>query len=157
MARTVKTTDAYVEGLDELLRDLRALPKHAQDELRDASKVIATTYMAPAWAAAAAAYAGPWGEKIAATVKAKRDRIPSVNIGSQRKAFSGGASPTMVRYASEAGYTRDSSGARAGVAAAFGPGRNWMQKARTYIGPAMLEWGRAVDRVCLKFNTNRDG
>lgn len=156
MART-RTNDTYVEGLDELLRDLKALPKEYQDELRTASKTIAATYMAPAWAMAAASYAGPWGGRIAATVRASRDRIPKVSIGSERKQFERGASVNMVRYLSEAGYQRDSDGKRAGTRAAFNQGRSWMKQARTYIGPAMTEWGRAVDRVCDRFNRNTDG
>ena len=150
----VKTTDAYVVGLNELLRDLRGLDKQAQDELRDASKDIAERLMVPAWQEAAENYAGPWGAKIAQAIKAKRDRIPSVNIGSARKTFSGGASPTMVRYPSDQGVTRPSS---PGTAAAFGDGADWMSKARTYIGPALGEWGNAVEKVVRDVNNDRFG
>lgn len=150
----VKTTDLYVDGLNELLRDLRGLDKQAQDELRDASKDIASRHMVPAWQDAAQNYAGPWGDKIASTVKAKRDRIPSVSIGSARKIFSNGASANMVRYPSDAGVTRSASPA---AAAAFGDGNNWMTKARTYLGPAMTEWVRAVEKVVWDFNHDRFG
>ena len=96
------TGQIQIVGLNNLLRDLRKLDKEAQDELRTASKEIATRLMVPAYQDAAD-QAGPWGAEIAATVKAARDRIPSVSIGSRARRFSGGASPTTVRYPSNSG------------------------------------------------------
>lgn len=148
----VRSNDVYVDGLNELLRDLRGLDKTAAGKLRDASQQIADRHMVPAWQEAAQNYAGPWGDKIAASVKAKRDRIPSVSIGGARKVFSGKASATMVRYPSDQGVTRTTS---RGTAAAFGDGTGWMEKARTYIGPAMREWAQAVEAVVAGFNSNR--
>lgn len=141
-----KTVEAYIPGLNRLLRDLRALPKEAQAELRDASQDIATRLMVPAWRAAAM-QAGPWGPKIADSVRAKRDRIPAVNIGGNRRgAFSGGASPTMVRYPSHAGRVRSA------IPEAF-TRTGWIKAAKpAYIGPAMQEWGDAVSRVCRDWN-----
>lgn len=150
----VKTTDVYVDGLNELLRDLRGLDKTAAGKLRDASQQIADRHMVPAWQAAARGAAGPWGEKIAGSVKAKRDRIPTVSIGGNRKVFSGGASATAVRYPSDQGVTRP---ATASTAAAFGDGTDWMSQARTYIGPAMREWAQAVEVVVDGFNRNAWG
>lgn len=147
----VKGYDAYIPGLNALLRDLRALDKDAQNQLRDASVNIATRYMVPAWQDAARNYAGPWGDKIAASVKARRDRIPAVNIGAARPKYERGATPTMVRYITEGGYTRQNDGKRAGTAAAFA-GTGWMAKARTYISPAMREWANAVENVVADFN-----
>jgi hypothetical protein len=148
MARTT-TVDAYVTGLNELLRDLRALPKEYQDKLRDASQDIASRYMAPSWQQAALNGAGRYGPAIASSVKAKRDRIPSLSIGGARRAFSGGASPTMVRYPSDSGVTNPKT---PGPGAVFGDGGKWIQQARGYITPAMHEWGQAVERVCAHFN-----
>lgn len=141
--------EAYIPGLNRLLRDLRQLPKEYQGEIRDASVTIATRYMVPAWKAAAM-NAGPWGPRIAASVRARRDRVPAVNIGGQRKAFSGGASPTMVRYPADQGRVRKS------IPAAF-TRTNWIAGIDgAYIGPAMNEWGQAVDRVCRDFNNGPD-
>lgn len=148
MART-NSVDAYVTGLNELLRDLRALPKEYQDKLRDASQDIASRYMAPSWQQAALNGAGRYGPAIAGSVKVKRDRIPSVSIGGARRAFSGGASPTMVRYPSDSGVTNPKT---PGPAAVFGDGGKWIQQARGYVTPAMQEWGQAVERVCADFN-----
>ena len=136
--------EAYVDGLNEVLRALRALPKEASAELRTASQTIADRYMVPAWQNAAME-AGPWGQAIADSVKAKRDRIPKVSIGSNRRAFSGGATPNMVRYPSSSGQTRES----------FAPFEktNWIGRTRTYISPAMREWSEAVVKIVRKWDT----
>ena len=138
--------DTAIPGLNRLLRDLRDLPKEYQAELRTASQQIADRHMVPAWKAAAR-NAGPWGDKIADSVRSRRDRIPVVVIGSNRKRFTGGASPTMVRYPSAFGQVRDS------IPAAF-TRTEWMDKVQpAYIGPALREWGEAVSEVCRDFNT----
>lgn len=146
----VKEYDAYIPGLNALLRDLRALDKDAQNELRAASMTIAERYMVPAWRSAAL-QAGPWGERIADTIKAKRDRLPAISIGAnRRKAFSGGASVNMVRYPSHAGRVRES------IPAAFIQ-TGWMRAAKpAYVGDAVTEWGQAVDRIVTKFNQGPD-
>lgn len=140
-----KTFDAYVDGLDEVLRAFRQLPKDASNELRQASSSIAERHMVPAWKNAALYYAGPWGDKIANTVRVRRDRIPAVQIGGNRKVFRGGATPTMVRYPSDAGQVRPS------IPAAFGDGGDWISKVRTYQPAALREWSQAVDRVVAKW------
>lgn len=138
-----------IYGLNSMLRDLRKLDKEAQAELRTSSKEIAERLMVPAYKDAAM-QAGPWGGRIAATVKASRDRIPTVLIGSNRAAFSGGASPTAVRYPSNSGY-KGISGAEGKMPRAFGAGYGWMKKMGKYKGDALGEWLRAVDRVKRKF------
>ena len=144
-----KMIEAYVPGLNKLLRDLKGLDKEAQNELRSASADIADRYMVPAWQAAAR-NAGPWGERIAGTIKAKRDRLPAISIGANRRAFSGGATVNMVRYPSHAGRVRPS------IPAAFVE-TGWMTAARpNYIGNAMAEWANAVDRVCDGFDRGLD-
>lgn len=148
MAQT-KVFDTYVDGLNDVLRAFRALPKEASAELRTASQAVADKHMAPAWRNAALNYAGPWGQVIADSVKVKRDRVPAVNIGGARKKFSGGASPTMVRYPSDKGNQ-----GRAGNAtpSAFGEGTSWMANVKQYQGGALEEWAKAVDQIVLKWN-----
>lgn len=143
------TGQVQIFGLNSLLRDLRKLDKEAQDELRTASKEIASRLMVPAYQDAAD-QAGPWGGEIAATVKAARDRIPSVYIGSRARRFSGGASPTTVRFPSNSGY-RGRSGAAGTMPVAFGAGYGWMKKMGRYKGDALKEWLQAIDRVKRKF------
>lgn len=144
-----RTYDAAIPGLNRLLRDLRGLPKEAQAELRTASQQIAERRMVPAWQYAARAYAGPWGDRIAESVRARRDRVPVVVIGGKRRVFSGGATPNEVRYPAHRGTT-----GRAGQAAAmFGTGTGWIDRVdKGYIGGAMQEWAAAVSGVCRDFN-----
>lgn len=153
MARATKSFDVEIDGLNELLRDFRALPKEASAELRLASQRIASSHMVPAWKAAAE-NAGPWGDRISATVKARRDRLPSVVIGAQRPRFTNGATPNMVRYPSDKGVT---SSASPGADAAFKNGLNWMRFARSYVPGAIKEWGQAVEDICKRFNSDRSG
>lgn len=140
MARQVET---YVEGLNEVLRALNKLPKEAAKELRDASQTIANNEMAPAWRNAALYGAGPWGEEIARSVKAGRDRLPKVTIGGNRRVFSGGASATMVRYPSNSGQAGNS----------FAPFKQtkWIERVRAYQPAALKLWGEAVDDVVAKW------
>ena len=142
--RSSKQFDYYVEGLNELLRDLRKLGPEANKELRQASKTIAQNHMAPAWRAAARNYAGPWGDVIADSVRAASDRVPKVSIGGNRPRFSGGATATMVRYPSSSGKTRGS----------FAPFQqtNWIEQARGYQPAALQAWNRAVDDVVKKWS-----
>jgi len=142
-----RIAELEIFGLTSLLRDMRNLPKEAQNELRVSSKDIAGRLMVPAYKQAAM-QAGPWGGAIAATVRAKRDRIPSVSIGSNRRAFSGGASPTMARFPSHAGNQGRSS---ATMPPAFGSGTGWMRQMGRYKGAALREWLDAVDRIKRKF------
>ena len=140
--------ESYVTGLNEVLRAFRNLPKDAAAELRSASVVIADRHMLPAWRDAALANAGPWGPAIAASMRAKRDRLPSVNIGYAKKnAVSGGASSIMLRYPADHG-TRGRAGQRA---AAFGEGGNWIETVRPYQPAALREWGQAVDTIVRKW------
>lgn len=144
-----KTFDTYVVGLNEVLRGFRALPKEASAELRQASQAVADKHMAPAWRNAAINYAGPWGAKIAESVKVKKDRVPAVNIGGARKKFLGGASPTMVRFPSDKG---DQGRAGDATPAAFGSGTSWMSNVKQYQGGALQEWAKAVDQIVLKWS-----
>ena len=146
-----KQFDVYIEGLGPLLRDLSKLGKVAGKELRQSSKVIAEKHMVPAWKEAAMG-AGPWGAKIAESVRAGSDRVPKVMIGKAARTFSGGASATMVRYPSDKGNRgRAAKGARDRMPAAFGSGSDWISEARTYQKPALEEWAKAVDRVVRKW------
>jgi len=146
------TVDLYVDGLNEVLRAFRNLPKEASNELRNASTVIAERHMVPAWRTAALYGAGVWGQKISDSVRVRRDRVPAVQIGSNRKAFSGGATPTMVRAPSNLGpagrWYAKPEGERS-----FAPFEqtDWMSHVRAYQPAAIREWGQAVDRIVAKW------
>lgn len=150
---TSKVFDTRIDGLNEVLRALRQLPKEANKELRQASKTIANQHMVPAWRQAAIEGAGSWGEAIAGSVRAGADRVPKVMIGSNRKAVSGGASPTMLRYPTDKGDRgRAAKGARNRMPAAFGSGTDWISQSREYIPGAIKEWGEAVDAIVRKWS-----
>jgi hypothetical protein len=140
----VAIVEAYVVGLNDVLRAFKALPKEASEELRQASNVIASEHMAPAWRNAALYYAGPWGPDIADSVRVRRDRIPAVNIGDNKKTFRGGATASVVRFPSDTGERRNS----------FAPFEqtNWISKVRGYQPDALREWGAAVDRIVSKWD-----
>lgn len=140
-----KQFDAYIEGLNDVLRGLRQLGPEANKELRVASKGIAQNHMVPAWKNAALYGAGPWGEQIAASVRAGSDRVPKVMIGGNRAKFSGGATPTMVRYPSTSGDAKGS----------FAPFErtDWMGRVRAYQPAALKLWGQAVDKVVTKWGS----
>ena len=135
--------EAYVDGLNDVLRAFKALPKEASAELRKSSMEIADRHMSPAWRNAALYYAGPWGQVIADSVKVKRDRVPAVQIGGNRKVLSGGGTATMVRWPSDTGQGRES----------FAPFEqtNWISNVRGYQPAALREWGEAVDRIVNKW------
>jgi hypothetical protein len=145
-----KTSEVRIEGLNELLRALNKLPKEAKDELRDASQRIADNLMVPAWQEAAR-QAGPWGDRISESVRVKRDRIPAVQMGYQRKAFSGGASTNTVRYPSSEGPT----GTAPQALSAFGSPTHWLAQSGSYKQQALDEWGNAVERIVADFNNGR--
>jgi hypothetical protein len=140
-----KLFDTYVEGLNDVLKALREIGPEANKELRVASKSIAQNHMVPAWKNAALYGAGPWGEEIANSVRAGSDRVPKVMIGGNRPRFSGGATPTMVRYPSSSGQARDS----------FAPfeATDWISRVRAYQPAALKLWGEAVDRVVGKWGS----
>lgn len=149
-----KQVECYIVGLDKLLRELRQLPKELTAELRLASLEIAERRMVPAWKAAAIVHAGKWGPKIAATIRAKPDRLPVVQIGYGKKIYSGGASTIMTRYQANAGKdSRAGRKFRERTWAPFGDGTHWMEKVLPYQPAAIREWGQAVDRVVLKWNS----
>jgi hypothetical protein len=149
----VAIVEAYVVGLNDVLRAFKALPKEASAELRQSSMEIADRHMAPAWRNAALYYAGPWGEVIANSVKVKRDRVPAVQIGGNRKVLSGGGTATMVRAPSDLGqsgkwYKKEES------ERSFAPFEqtNWISNVRGYQPAALREWGAAVDRIVKKWD-----
>jgi hypothetical protein len=140
-----KQVEMRIDGLGALLKDFRALPKEATKELRKASVDIANRHMVPSWKAAALT-AGNWGPKLAESIRARSDRLPALNVGKDRRAYSGGASTNMVRYPAFMGTRNDW--------APFGDGTGWMSRRRPYQTQAIREWGQSVDRIVIKWNRN---
>ena len=145
-----KIADMEVYGLNKMLADLRSLPKEAQEELRLESKKIATELMVPYWKEAAE-NAGPWGPHIARTVKAKKDRLPSVSIGGGRKRLRGGATATMVRFPSHAGPEGRSAAQGSLPQAFYKNATGWMQQMGRYKPEALKRWLEAIKKIERKF------
>lgn len=140
-----KRADLRIEGLGKILKDLRKLPKEANAELRRASVDIATRHMLPSWRNAALT-AGPWGPKLAASIRVRSDRLPALLIGKDRKVFSGGASTNMVRFPAFQGT--------ANKWPPFGEGTGWIDRRRPYAQQALAEWTKAADLIARKWNTD---
>jgi hypothetical protein len=136
--------DTYVDGLNDVLRAFKKLPKEASQELRKASMNVAERHMAPAWRDAAF-FAGPWYKVLADSVKVRRDRVPAVTIGNMKKTLSGGGTPTMVRYPSSSG--------EGGKSWAPFEQTDWIKATRNYKPAAIREWGAAVDAIVRKWDT----
>jgi hypothetical protein len=100
-----KQVELRIDGLGALLKDFRGLPKEATKELRKASVDIANRHMVPSWKAAALT-AGNWGPKLAESIRARSDRLPALNVGKDRRAYTGGASTNMVRYPGIHGHSQ---------------------------------------------------
>lgn len=143
MAKAQSSVDVRIEGLNRVLRAINQFPKEANQELRKEAQDIAARYMLPAYQSGARR-AGPWGERLAAGMRVKKDRVPSVSIGYQKRVFSGGASDIQVRYPSHSGQRRDS----------WAPFTNtrWIDKAKGYKPKAMEAWGDSLTRVVRKWN-----
>tara|TARA_R110000868_G_scaffold131130_1_gene341070 strand:+ start:155 stop:601 length:447 start_codon:yes stop_codon:yes gene_type:complete len=146
-----KVIDLHVVGLDDLFRALKQLPKEANQELRLESVKIAERHMLPSWQTAASSFAGNWGPKIAASIRVKRDRVPTLVIGYAKKVYSGGASTVMTRYPADIGiYGRAGDKARM-----FGEGTSWMSKRYDYRPQAFRDWSDAVEMIVTKWNVRR--
>jgi len=82
--KTTLSAGATVEGLNETLRALNRLDKEAKDEARDKVQEI-SRLMAREVAAAGNSQRDPRDQWVAGTVRAKRDRLPVLNIGTAAK------------------------------------------------------------------------
>lgn len=142
-AKTVSVTN--IGGLNKVMRSLRQLGTDATRELREESAKIASDLIVPAYANSART-AGGWGDKLAASVRVKRDRIPAVQIGYARKVFSGGASTIMLRYPTSSGR----------AANPRIPGYGWIREAEIYKVEAMQRWTNVIDNLIRKYDREPD-
>ena len=134
-----------------LQRDLKGLPKEASRELRKESKLIASQVMKPELDRRLGEVP-IWGPRMVQgnVVKVVSDRVPKVKIGGRRKLFSGGATGIYLRHPTATGRRKDS----------FAPfeSTRWMRKAsKEYKDEAFTRWAEVVEKVCRKFNAERQG
>ena len=96
------TIGMEVEGLPSLFRRVNALPKTAQQELREAAMDIAEDEARRIRSAAAGD--SRQAAAIAPFIKARRDRGPAISAGGKRKAgVSGGAQAGQIFFGAEFG------------------------------------------------------
>lgn len=94
---------AKVKGLDETLRVLNRMDKEAKKGFRAEVQKM-TERHAAALRQAGAGSSDPRVRHVATTAKAKKDRLPTVTIGSARKApIAGAATATQLVYGTEFG------------------------------------------------------
>lgn len=136
---------ARVDGLDEALRALRRMDKEGQAELRAEVQKMAGRH-AEALAAVGRAHPDPRVRHVASTVRAKKDRLPTILVGSAKRApIRGRARAVDLVYGTE-----------------FGAGQSsWWRFPRTqaWIFPTLSarhrqvvrEWEDVVDRVARKW------
>jgi len=77
---TTKFQGAQVEGLKDALKALNRLDKEAKDQAREAVTEI-SRMMAREIAAVGSSRRDPRDRHVAQTIRAKRDRLPVVNVG----------------------------------------------------------------------------
>lgn len=112
----------YGTNVAGLQRALRSLPGHATTELRDASVSIAADIASDAQGRASSAEHGAWS-LLGGTIRATRDRVPSVALGSSARIpgrrgarqtvgdltygleFGGRARPTTMQFLPHLGTT----------------------------------------------------
>lgn len=152
MAQVKGSNAVRVEGLNRCLRILSKFPKETQADLRTEAQSIATRIMVPEWQKAAM-QAGPWGPKLADSIRAKRDRVPAVSMGYARKVYSGGASTIMTRYPAHEGGQAGRDGGR--FVSDQRPDvfreTGWIFSAKSYKAPAMRSWNAVLTRVVNEY------
>jgi hypothetical protein len=143
-----------------ILQSLKSLPKGASDELRKTGIEIADRIMVPSIQSAISAHAGSYATKLNQAVKAGRDRIPKVTIGSKSVAFSGGASTNFIRFGTiKSVYLSQPSAASTGRFQMWAQGvrPGWTDTAANlYTEPTFLAWEKGVSDITDKWNRGVD-
>jgi hypothetical protein len=106
MAKTGLTLTVHITGLRETLAKFRGLPKEASDALRTWSQELAGTLAESA--RAAGIRQGRQAALVATTVKARRDRVPSVQAGGSTRLGRYGAPAYALLFGSEFGMNSHS-------------------------------------------------
>jgi len=154
--KTAITVTLRLDGVLDVMRALRDMPKDANDELRDASLKLAQE-LAPQVAAAGRAE-GRQAAVLAATVRARRDRVPVIVVGGTRRLGRNRKPAYKLLFGSEFGASHHGRY----QLRQFRPWRKgrtyWIfitvDRAQRYIS---REWNKAADRVIRKFGGSRGG
>jgi hypothetical protein len=143
-----------------ILKSLKSLPKGASEDLRQTAIQIADSIMVPSIQSAISQHAGNYATKLNQAVKAGRDRIPKVTIGSKSIAFSGGASTNFIRFGTIKGvYQSQPSAVSTGRFQMWAQGvrPGWTDTAaNSYTEPTFQAWEKGVQNVIDKWNRGSD-
>lgn len=112
MAKSGLTIKVSISGVRETLAKFNGLPKEASDSLRNASQELAGILADSA--RAAGLRQGSQAALVATTVKARRDRVPSVQAGGSARLGRHGAPAYGLLFGSEFGMNRRSGWYRKG-------------------------------------------
>lgn len=83
MAQEALRLRIRIDGAREILRGFRRLPPDASRQLRERTLILSETLAARVRAAASSD--SPQSALVASTVKARKDRVPSIQAGSSKK------------------------------------------------------------------------
>lgn len=98
------TINVHIAGVRETLAAFRELPKEANDQLRERSQRLAERIANRVRAAGEAE--GAQAALVADTVKARRDRVPVIQVGGTRKLGRHRAPAYALLFASEFGMNQ---------------------------------------------------
>lgn len=137
-----------------LMRSLNNLPKEANKELREQARDIAEKIVKPEIVSAIRDHVQePYAQAIIDATRTRGDRVPTVVIGKQKKALTGGASSNAIRFGSIKGVYW----ARGQRLVKWPENRvqiGWTKTASdNYLEPAFDAWKRQVEIIVAKFNT----
>lgn len=164
MAKTL-TVNIHIDGGRQTLAAFRKLPKDASDELRDAalnlSKSLATKV------SAAARAEGGQAALVAPTVRANRDRVPSITAGGTKRVGRHRKPAGRLVFASEFGMNKRSGWYAAARYAGsvgrqykphVGQGSYWFfRTVEENQAEVSQGWKRAADNIIDKWAGAADG
>lgn len=104
MANQGLTVRLHIEGARGTLKAFRDLPKDASDELREATLKLSETMASRVTAAGRSD--SPQSALVAGTVKANRDRVPSISAGGAKRVGSNRKPAYKILFGSEFGSNR---------------------------------------------------
>lgn len=165
MAKQTITVKVTITGVRATLAKLKYLPKEASDKLRDESQKLASFL---ALNAKSAGYAeGRQVGLVAGTIKAVRDRVPSVTMGGSQRLGRNRKPAYGLLFAAEFGMD-GRSGWYGASKYGHSAGRQWHPHAGTdgyfffktvdrNAGQIDAAWNRVADDVINEFGRGDDG
>lgn len=143
-----------IDGAAQTLAAFKSLPKDASDELRTAALELAELLAQRVRSAGASE--GRQAAKLASTVKAKRDRIPTFTVGGTKKIFRGRKDGTG-REAFRGLFGSEYGGRGHGFKPHRGAAGYWIwPTVEANQADISKTWGEAADAIIEKFTEGGD-